>query len=128
MRVAPNHVSYADLESVKSIYNAREAFNKSDWYKNIVLDGHQNLLSVIGADEHRRRRKLLAGPISDGSLRVHHERVEKNVRVAIDGMRNEMVSRGATDVLRWFTYLAADVIAELTFGQPLGMLERGRVG
>ncbi|PHH75687.1 hypothetical protein CDD80_2176 [Ophiocordyceps camponoti-rufipedis] len=126
VRVGPNQVSIADLASVKSIYSTRETFIKADWYKNFMLDDQQNVFTAVGSDAHRRRRKLLAGPISDSSLRVHHDRVGKRVRLAVDGMRDEMASRGATDVLRWFTCLAADVVAELTFGLPLGMLERGQ--
>ena len=33
---------------------------------------------------------------------------------------------GQMDALHWFNYLAFDIIGDLAFGAPFGMLERGK--
>lgn len=47
--------------------------------------------------------------------------------LAVDRMKEEMKSRGATDVFKWFLFMATDVIGELTFGESFRMLELGEV-
>ncbi len=38
-----------------------------------------------------------------------------------------MKSRGVADVFKWWTFMATDVIGELSFGESFRMLEHGKV-
>ncbi|RDA86314.1 hypothetical protein CP532_5689 [Ophiocordyceps camponoti-leonardi (nom. inval.)] len=125
VRIAPNEVDFADIPSLKTIYNTRETFRKTEWYQHITTVGKETIFNTTDVDVHRRLRKLLAAPISDVNLRVYHDRIGQLTRTMIDGMRREMISRGAADVLKWFYFMSVDVIGDLTFGQSPGMLEKG---
>lgn len=39
-----------------------------------------------------------------------------------------MKSRGAADIYKWWKFMTADLIGELTFGDSFRMLELGEVG
>lgn len=42
-------------------------------------------------------------------------------------MSEEMKSRGVADVFKWWTFMATDIIGELSFGESFRMLEHGKV-
>ncbi|KAF2966207.1 hypothetical protein GQX73_g7377 [Xylaria multiplex] len=51
--------------------------------------------------------------------------VESKVQLAIRQMKRDMDAHGVTDVLKWWTCMATDVIGELTFGESFLTLESG---
>jgi len=42
-------------------------------------------------------------------------------------MGEEMKTRGAADVLKWWLFMASDIIGELSFGESFHGLEHGEV-
>lgn len=85
----------------------------------------ENLFTTVDVEFHRRHRRLLSGSLSETSLKAVHPIVEQRVELAIERMKQEMQTRGAADVFKWFLFMATDVIGELTFGESFRMLERG---
>ena len=71
---------------------------------------------------------MLGGPLSESSLKVWTERVHEQVSLTIDRMEEEMKTRGAADIVKWWFFMATDIIGELTFGDSFHMLETGEVG
>lgn len=53
--------------------------------------------------------------------------VQDRVQLTIKQMDSEMSRRGAVDVFKWWTFMATDVIGELSFGQSFQTLENGEV-
>lgn len=127
VRLAPSEVDVSDIDSVKAIYTTKETFRKAEWYKQFSTIGVETLFNTSDAEFYKRHRRLLAGPISESSLRVFHGQIQARTKLAIDKMRDEMKTRGAADVLKWWYFLAADIIGELTFGTSFEMLESGQV-
>ncbi|PFH60288.1 hypothetical protein XA68_11171 [Ophiocordyceps unilateralis] len=126
VRVAPNEIDVCNPKTVKSIYGTRETFRKTDWYQDFTTKGVETVFNTVDVGVHRRLRRLLAGPISDISLRAYHDRIDHWARRAVEKIRREMVDRGAADVLKWFYFMATDILGDVTFGQSPGMLERGQ--
>ncbi|KAM4065460.1 cytochrome p450 [Hirsutella rhossiliensis] len=126
VRLGPTEVDVSDMDSVKAIYTTKETFRKADWYKQFSTIGVETMFNTSDPEFFKRHRRLLAGPISESSLRVFHGLIRARANLAIDKMRDEMRTRGAADVLKWWYFLASDVISELTFGKPFQMLERGQ--
>lgn len=87
----------------------------------------QNLFTTVDVAFHRRHRRLLSSGLSETSLQAFHPIVEQRVNLAIARMGEEMQTRGAADVFKWFLFMATDVIGELTFGESFRMLELGEV-
>lgn len=125
VRVSPNAVDVADLAGVQRIHRIKGEFLKSFWYTDL-LPGVFNVFNTRDIDQHRRFRRLLSAPISDSGLQAVLPQVETKIRFAISRMAEEMKSRGAADVLKWWMFMATDIIGELSFGESFRMLEYGK--
>ncbi|PHH62836.1 hypothetical protein CDD81_6636 [Ophiocordyceps australis] len=127
VRIAPNEVSFTDLSAIKTIYSTKETFIKAPFYRSISPPDQESIFSTVRPAYHRHSRRLLAGPMSETSLRAHTATVNERVEQAIERIGDEMKTRGAADVLKWWLFLATDTIGELTFGESFRMLELGRI-
>ncbi|RDA88395.1 hypothetical protein CP532_5629 [Ophiocordyceps camponoti-leonardi (nom. inval.)] len=126
VRLGPNEVAVSDIEAVKTIYSTKETFRKSDFYRRIVSADTESLFSTVDIDFHRRHRRMMAGPMSETSLKSLAPRVEARVNLAISRIGQEMKERGTADVFKWWLFMATDIIGELTFGDSFRMLELGQ--
>ncbi len=127
MRIAPNEVDITDLEAVKTIYTVKETFVKSQFYRRIVSPGSESMFSTVSIDFHRRHRRLLASPMSESSLKAVMPQIRALSDLAVQRIEEEMKTRGSADVLKWWLFMATDIIGQLTFGDSFRMLELGRV-
>lgn len=116
-----------DIAAAKEIHSVKATYAKAPWYRTFATPGTENVFSTTDIDFHRRHRRLLQGPLSETNLKVFHPVVEQRVELAIQRMKEETKSRGATDVLKWFLFLATDTVGELTFGESFRTLESGEV-
>ncbi|KAJ5291813.1 cytochrome P450 [Penicillium angulare] len=75
---------------------------------------------------HAQRRKLLSRPFSKSVIRNTWEPVvREKARLAVSQIQNELTTAGVSDVLKWSTFLATDVISVLMFGASFDMLQKG---
>ncbi|CAI7597370.1 unnamed protein product [Penicillium crustosum] len=86
----------------------------------------ESVFSTTDPNFHSARRRLLASPISDTSLHQHEELITGRVKMAICRMVEEIQTRGATDIFKWWLFMATDIIGELSFGESFRMLEAGK--
>ncbi|KAJ9486076.1 hypothetical protein VN97_g7272 [Penicillium thymicola] len=86
----------------------------------------ENVFSTTDPHFHSNRRRLLASPISDTSLHQHEYLITDRVKMTISRMAEEIQNRGATDVFKWWLFMATDIIGELSFGESFRMLEAGK--
>ncbi|OAQ63932.1 cytochrome P450 [Purpureocillium lilacinum] len=126
VRIAPNEVDITDLEAVKTIYTVKETFVKSQFYRRIVSPGSESMFSTVSIDFHRRHRRLLASPMSESSLKAVMPQIRALSDLAVQRIEEEMKTRGSADVLKWWLFMATDIIGQLTFGDSFRMLELGR--
>jgi cytochrome P450 len=127
VRIAPGTVNIMSVEAVKTIYGSRGLFRKTPFYRLLAVDGQQGLFNTIDVEFHRRHRRLLAGPMAESSLKSILPVIEARLALTLSRMKEEMTSRGAADVFKWWMFMATDVIGELTFGDSFRMLELGHV-
>ncbi|KAK4862890.1 hypothetical protein LT330_003023 [Penicillium expansum] len=125
VRTGPNRVDICDVDAVKEIHKTNSRFLKSSWYRTLLPDGMENLFSTTDRHFHSTRRRLLASPISDTSLHQHEDLITGRVKMAVWRMAEETQTRGATDVFKWWLFMATDIIGELSFGESFQMLELG---
>ncbi|KAM4057424.1 cytochrome p450 [Hirsutella rhossiliensis] len=125
VRIGPNEVDVTDLEAVKVIYGIKNPFLKSPFYRRLATPGQESLFTTVNADFHRRHRRLLAGPMSESSLKSTIPTIDAHVKRAIQRMAQEMLSRGSADVFKWWHFMTTDAIGQLTFGDSFRMLELG---
>ncbi|KAI1273301.1 cytochrome protein [Xylaria sp. FL0933] len=125
VRIAPSYVNFIDIEALKTIYGSRELYRKSSFYRLLAIDGQQALFTTIDVEFHRRHRRLLGGPMAERALDWALPIVEARIALVLSRMRDEVDSRGAADVYKWWLFMATDIIGELTFGDSFRMLESG---
>ncbi|KAH7106148.1 benzoate 4-monooxygenase [Auriculariales sp. MPI-PUGE-AT-0066] len=125
VRIQPNHVSVADEEAIQAIYGHGNGFLKSDFYDAFVSI-QRGLFNTRDRAEHTRKRKIISHTFSQKSISQFEPYIHHNLEMFVkqwDGI----VARGAgtIDCLKWFNYLAFDIIGDLAFGEPFGMLRSG---
>ena len=127
VRLSPREIGIVDIDDVKNVYHLREKFVKSSFYTDVTVSSEPNMFNTANVQYNRRLRRLLGGPMSDSSISKVEPTVASLAALAILRMEEEMNERGAADVLKWWTFMATDVIGTLTFGESFKTLEQGQV-
>ncbi|KAF8348539.1 cytochrome P450 monooxygenase [Amanita rubescens] len=152
VRIAPNHISVADPEALNSIYGHGNGALKSDFYDAFVSI-RRGVFNTRDRFEHTRKRKIISHIFSQKNVLEFEPHLKRHVLQLVkrwdqfttslskacpettekaDG-RVEMddsismscrVSSGFTT--HGVNYLAFDIIGDLSFGAPFGMLESGK--
>ncbi|KAG6108948.1 hypothetical protein E4U14_003412 [Claviceps sp. LM454 group G7] len=65
VRVAPNQVAVADLETVKSVYTIKETYRKTKFYELLASRPIQTVFSTADVELHRKLRRLMASQMSE---------------------------------------------------------------
>lgn len=133
VRIQPHHVSVADADAIPQIYGHGNGFLKSEYYDAFVSI-RRGLFNTRDRAEHTRKRKTVSHTFSAKSVGqfeqyIHHnlEELQKQWdRRADQAVTQKDGGWYPMDALHWFNYLAFDVIGDLAFGAPFGMLEKGR--
>ena len=124
MRLAPNELSIVDEAATKFLYGHGTKAIKGDWYRGWQPPGAApNIFAMqdeVGHVDIRRRWapafKMTALLRLEGSMQSCLDKIwsqlEKNAR---DGQ--------VVDMCHWTNALAWDIIGELCYGEPLGVLE-----
>lgn len=130
VRLGPNEVSTIDLPAVRTIYKVGSPFLKSQWYARftgLAKLKATSIFSMIDAKEHAKHRRVQAHNFSEKWVKTLEPNISRNVALTVSGMKRETQDQGHTDVLKWFTFMATDVIGEASFGESFKLLEFGKV-
>ncbi|KAK8135037.1 hypothetical protein PG984_007049 [Apiospora sp. TS-2023a] len=148
VRITPQDVAVADLDGFAQIHRVGSAFLKGPWYDSVK----PSIFRERDPKKHSERRRLFARAFSKTALRANWEpavrqTVEKAVgRIKAEAMQQQQRQQqnndkptgrkkgsddadgggGKADILRWWTFMATDVIAHLSFGESFNMVGLGR--
>ncbi|KAL4251988.1 cytochrome P450 family protein [Abortiporus biennis] len=144
VRLAPNHVSVADPNALQLIYAHGNGSLKSNFYDAFVSI-QRGLFNTRSRPEHTRKRKIVSHIFSQKAVLEFEPHVRLYVRQLIqqwdklceggakglsgnDGEGGWKGRQGRVwlDCLPWYNYLAFDIIGDLAFGAPFGMLQAAR--
>ncbi|KAJ5641094.1 hypothetical protein N7528_000719 [Penicillium herquei] len=125
VRTSTTQVDICDVDAAREIHRTNTRFMKSQFYEFLIAKGFQSMFNTSDPKFHAARRRLLATPISDSSLSKLEPLISSRVHLAVDKISEEMESRGAADVFKWWLFMATDIIGELSFGESFRMLESG---
>lgn len=127
VRIAPLEVSISDITAFKEIYKTQSGCRKSDWYAKLTGESEPGMFSVSDPKVHSERRRLFANTFTSGFLKKVEPSIRSKVELAVARIKEEVRTQGTADVYKWWTFLATDVIGELSFGDSFRMLEQGKV-
>lgn len=81
---------------------------------------------MIDPKQHSARRRLFAQNFSNTSLAAFEPQIRDKVETTVAKVKRDMRA-GKADILKWFTFMATDIIGELSFGESFNMLEQEKV-
>ncbi|KAL5499093.1 hypothetical protein ACEPAH_1611 [Sanghuangporus vaninii] len=144
VRLAPNHVSICEPDAIPIIYGHGNGTIKSDFY-DLFFQFRHNVFSTQSRAEHARKRKVISHVFSQKSVLGFEPYIRQHVselleqwdklceggRKGISGNDGEggwegRLGRAWFNCKPWFSYWAFDVIGDLAFGAPFGMVRNGR--
>ncbi|CAE6467627.1 unnamed protein product [Rhizoctonia solani] len=133
VRIAPNHISVADTKAIEVIYAHGNGTLKTEFYDAFVSI-RPGLFNTRDRATHTRKRKLVSHIFSQQNVLLFEPHVRRHVRAfcAQWDMRCARATAGELpdardgkswfDVLPHFNFLAFDIIGDLAFGAPFGMI------
>ncbi|CAH0023585.1 unnamed protein product, partial [Clonostachys rhizophaga] len=126
VRLSPDEVAISDLETFSQIHKIGFGFIKSAWYDKLRFGREPGIFFTRSPHEHGVRRRLFVRAFSNGSLLTHWEPdIRQKAELAVIKIKED-AQAGSTDILKWWTLMATDVIAHLSFGESFRMLELGK--
>jgi benzoate 4-monooxygenase len=102
----------------------------SHFYEAFV-SGVPGVFNVRHRGEHTRKRKIIAYAFSPSAVQDFEPHMSANLERWVSEL-DKISSRPAVDgysrmnMMPWCTFLAFDIIGDLAFGSPFGMVVRGR--
>ncbi|KAI0903796.1 cytochrome p450 benzoate 4-monooxygenase [Ustulina deusta] len=130
VRVGFNHVSIATPEGLRIVYAHGNGFLKDTFYEAFV-SGVPGVFNVRDRGEHTRKRKIVAHAFSPGAVHDFEPYMSANLQRWVAQLDHIAGTPGKdgyarTNIMPWCTFLAFDIIGDLAFGAPFGMVQRGR--
>ncbi|KAK4994695.1 hypothetical protein LTR16_007320, partial [Cryomyces antarcticus] len=128
VRISPDELSYTDAQAWKDIYGHRiagkTANNKDRMFYGKAVNGVD---SILLADEaaHSRGRRIFAHAFSDKALK-EQEPLFKNYVNLLAAKLNQILKKdpqAKVDVVKYYNFTTFDIMGDLTFGEPLHLLE-----
>lgn len=82
--------------------------------------------NYLAPEQHRRLRRIFAPAFSDRALKSQESLFRKHVDVLVSKLAEASDADRSVDMVDMFQFTTFDIMGDLTFGQPLGLLENGR--
>ncbi|KAL1640058.1 hypothetical protein SLS58_007325 [Diplodia intermedia] len=123
VRLAPDQLSFTSVEAWRDIYGHKVA-GKGGMPKGKHHAAGFNGIIRTNDEDHARHRRLLAHAFSDKALREQEPLINKYVSLLVAKLSDVTQSAAAVDMVRMYNYCTFDIMGDLAFGEPLGLLER----
>ncbi|KAH7347094.1 cytochrome P450 [Pyrenochaeta sp. MPI-SDFR-AT-0127] len=133
VRLGPTTVAIADPSLIKTIYNTRGTFLKSNYYSvnDALSNGHilQNLFSTRSNEFHARGVKPVQKLYNLQSAMQLEALMNDDVRVFCSELESRYMqgeNEGKTcDIADWISYFAWDFLGHMTWSKRMGFMEQG---
>jgi benzoate 4-monooxygenase len=143
VRLAPNHVSLAIPDALSVVYAHGNGALKSEFYDAFVSI-KRGVFNTRDRVEHARKRKIVSHIFSQKNVMAFEPQIRLYVRQLIeqwDRLYDQALQGGSgpegegwkgekgrlwMDCLPWANYLAFDIVGDLAFGAPFGMIKAAR--
>ncbi|EMD84995.1 hypothetical protein COCC4DRAFT_154476 [Bipolaris maydis ATCC 48331] len=125
VRIGPNHISVNNPEAIQQIYGHKTGFTKGPFY-DAFLQVTPVVFNTRSVAEHTRKRKYINPSFSAKALSDFEPHMDKELlnwklqllKLCQGGSPN-------VDFAVWTNYLAFDVVASFSFGEPFGFVKKG---
>ncbi|KAK7980183.1 hypothetical protein PG989_012640 [Apiospora arundinis] len=124
VRISPTETAVTDLAAFNQIHRVGSTFIKGPWYDSSPI----GIFAMRDPKQHAQRRRLFARAFSKTALRTNWEaEVRRTVERTVDRIKTDAQREsGSADIFKWWTLMATDIIAHLSFGESFDMVGLGR--
>ncbi|KAF4539469.1 Cytochrome p450 protein [Lasiodiplodia theobromae] len=126
VRTGPNTLSYTNPEAWKDIYGHRTGGKKSNtkdrFYYPPDFNGRHAINGIANDEEHGRVRRIFSHAFSDKALKEQEQIFESYSDHLVANVRSGVNDK--LDIAKLFNCTTMDIMADLTFGEPLGLLDK----
>ncbi|GME31502.1 Cytochrome P450 [Neofusicoccum parvum] len=129
VRYGPNKLSYISPGAWKDIYGhrigGRKANPKDTRFYPAELNGHRSLVNEKDDMQHGRIRRIFAYAFSDRALKEQESLIKRYADQLMDNIHRfiEEDANIELDLLKLYNCTTFDIMGDLAFGEPLGLLE-----
>lgn len=119
VRVGPNAISYTKSAAWKDIYGRGYLPRDPIFYGSRIKGIPDNLVFADGED-HKRLRRAFAPAFSERALSAQQDVILTYAKFMITQLKKE---EGAVDFVKYLNLVTMDIMSELVFGEPMGLLK-----
>ncbi|EOD43130.1 putative cytochrome p450 protein [Neofusicoccum parvum UCRNP2] len=127
VRIGPDKLSYISAEAWRDIYAPASGARRSNPKdRTHYVEEKYGILAVRDDAAHARLRRIFAPAFADRSIRRQEPMVARYADRLVAAVRRdaEAAAGGELDLCKLWTCATFDVMGQLTFGEPLGLLDR----
>ena len=136
VRIAPNHISFAEPAAYKEIYGHSTPAIKDEWYDNLAA-GNPSMATATDKTVHSQKRRNLSNVFSPKEVVVMEPRInilthkllhalkKKSQGEMLSGADRYAVVNGAFDLRPWINMFSFDAMGSMCWSSDFGFLEKG---
>lgn len=127
VRLGPDRLSYITAEAWKDIHGHRTRGKKScqkdpKFYGAPGAVG-KDIFNLFDDQYHGQVRRIFSHAFSDKALKEQETMLAKYVDMLISNLRR--IAHKKTDMVKNYNFTTFDIMGDLAFGEPLGLLKNG---
>jgi hypothetical protein len=127
VRYAPDELSFIDGTVWKEAYgHGSQNFPKDPRFYGLdAAEGRSPGLIASDNESHARQRKIVAHAFSDKALREQESLLKSYTELLLKQLRKTIGKDGTSkvDLTQWYNFTTFDIMGDLTFGEPLHLLD-----
>jgi cytochrome P450 len=131
VRVNPNRLSYINPRGWKDVYGHRTG-GRLEFYKeanfSMPTENGEHSITTEPTAEHGQVRRVFTNAFSDKALKLQEPLIRLHVDKLIRNINKAIAADPEVhlDVVKLLNHTTFDIMGDLTFGEPLGMLDTGK--
>jgi cytochrome P450 len=127
IRIGPNTVAVFDPAAIPTIYGTANRLEKGEGYLAFVVSlPTTSLLACLDEERHSKYKRPVSHAYSLSAQRAYEPNIDRVINQLAKVLTQIADSNETANITTWCHYYAFDVVSELTFGEPLGLLQTGK--
>lgn len=129
VRISPDELSFMNPQAWRDIYGhgskeGRGSAPPKHWLRYVKsVNGAHSLVTIQDPSEHAQSRKIFTPAFSDRALTQQSPLFTKYADQLVRSLKKGSEDGAKFDMVRMYNFTTFDVMGDLTFGEPLHMLE-----
>ncbi|KKY21940.1 putative cytochrome p450 [Diplodia seriata] len=130
VRLSPARLSYITAQAWKDIYGHRTTTIKDPKFYSPPINGVHSLVTEPSNDAHGQMRKIFSHAFSHKALVEQEALIGSYADLLVRKTRGDIIATTTKDkrfdLVKLFNFTTFDIMADLTFGEPLHQLDTSR--